>query len=79
MLSSLNHLQFMLHSLYITGGHLAFYFLYCFELLQGLKHIAGEVYSFGVVELGMTCGISCFESVCPIKLLLCFTPEVMCC
>lgn len=67
----------MLRSLYIRGGHLAFCFLYCSELPEGLKHIAVEVYYLGVVELGMTYGVSCFQSAHTTKLLLCFTPEAM--
>lgn len=60
------------------GVHLAFCFCCCFELLECLKHIVVEVYLFGVAEIGMMYGVSWFESVCSIKLLLCFIPEVMC-
>lgn len=77
MLQSLNHL-FMLHLLYFRGGHLAFCFCHCFELLESLKSFAVEVYWFGVAEVRMMRGVSCFESLCRIKLFLCFIPEVMC-
>lgn len=78
MLRSLNRLLLMLHLLTFRGGHLAFCFCYCSELLEGLKHIAVEVYWFGAAEVGMMYGVSCFDSVCSIMLLLCFIPEVMC-
>lgn len=76
MLQSLNHL-FMLNLLYFRGGHLAFCFCYCFELLESLRSFAVEVYWFGVAEVRMMHVVSCFESVCRIKLLPCFIPEVM--